>query len=147
MNSGCTVYFKSSSAFVVPQSRTVEGVWVAHGPANEIVHPEDADSVQAAIQEALSHSRENLPPDRDFNNPQRELMKSLGERSWGTLFRNSRLVGANVLNDRCHVQGYRKGPRANNIGVPEMHLECKFDELGATVLRVYQMELALEDVA
>lgn len=80
------LYVRAGQAYVMPQSETVDGLFVANGPC-KVVDAEDGSRLANQVEKALGQSRSAVPTPPREANLVRELLDAAGVPSYAAFTR------------------------------------------------------------
>lgn len=133
MTKHSTIFIKQSTAYIHPESRTVDGVWIVSEPAIE-VSVSETESFGNAVIAALASSRIDVPHPAPNTPLGRSFLKAVGAASWNDLYRSSLAIGVCQMDDELieltplHYGG-SKGPEKGLHPAPKKSKRVQRDPL------------------
>lgn len=97
MTKCCSVYEMPFGYIIHPESRTVDGIWVFHGPVERLSNEVGVSALGSSVFNALSVSCVDIPNPEDwkaFNNEAKTLLNEQGVSSFMAIHKSGRLVSA-----------------------------------------------------
>ncbi|MEA5470218.1 hypothetical protein [Spirulina sp. 06S082] len=90
---GCQIYFNKKAIYLICQSRTVFGIWIACEPVFTLNSETKSHELGIKVLEILEFSKDQIPHDSDrLIVLPKSALKATGFKSWKMIEKNSSLV-------------------------------------------------------
>lgn len=114
----CQLYARDGAFYVVPQSRTIDGIWIAVDPMTRLDGEADEVALGNAVLAALAVSGDGVPRPPTPRAVTENLLRFVGQRSWSTFARTAGLVEARLEKEgRVRLIPFARAARGAYEGV------------------------------